>query len=103
MKSKRDIVMNTPELKELFTIGIYETQHNSVVFNSEQYSIIGCDLRNLKSLKRAIKSLIEIDKCLVLCVAEVSLAYMATDDADAVISWSSQLSRGESCLLLATA
>jgi hypothetical protein len=94
MKSKRDIVLNTPELRDLFTVGIYEAQHNNVLFNSDQYSIIGCDLKNLKTVKRAIKSVSEIGKSLVLCVAEVSLAYMATEDADAVLAWSSILSSG---------
>jgi tRNA wybutosine-synthesizing protein 4 len=96
MASKRDIVLNTPELRDLFDVGLYETQHRSVLFNSDQYTIIGCDLKNVKTLKRAIKSLVEIDKCLVLCVAEVSLAYMATEDADAVLAWASTLSRGKS-------
>ena len=96
MKSKRDIILNTPELKSLFTMGIYEAQHNNVLFEGDEYAIIGCDLRNLKTLKRAIKTVVDgdISKSLVLCVAEVSLAYMATEDADAVLSWSSTLSSG---------
>ncbi len=94
MKSKRDVVLNTPELRDLFTIGAYETQHNNVLFEGDEYAIIGCDLRNLNTLKRAIKTVVDLDKSLVLCVAEVSLAYMATEDADAVLTWSSTLSSG---------
>ena len=100
MKSKRDIVLNTTALSDLFTIGVYETQHSSVVFNSDQYAIIGCDLKNLRTVRRAIKSLVEIEKCRVLCVSEVALAYMATEDADAVLKWSSVLSPGKSARLL---
>ena len=94
MKSKRDIVLNTPELRDLFTIGAYETQHNNVLFEGDEYAIIGCDLKNLKTLKRAIKTVVDLEKSLVLCVAEVSLAYMATEDADAALAWSSTLSPG---------
>jgi hypothetical protein len=96
MKSKRDIVLNTPELCDLFTVGVYEAKHNNVLFNSEQYGIIGCDLKNLKTLKRAIRNLVDIKNAVVLCVSEVALAYMATPDADAVLAWCSTLSKGTS-------
>ena len=94
MRSKRDIVLNTPELRDLFTVGAYETQHNNVLFEGDEYAIIGCDLRNLKTLERALKTVVDLEQSLVLCVAEVSLAYMATEDADAVLTWSSTLSSG---------
>lgn len=94
MKSKRDIILNTPELKDLFTVRPYETQHNNVLFEGDEYAIIGCDLKNLKTLRRAIRTVSDLDNSLVLCVAEVSLAYMATEDADAVLAWSSTLSSG---------
>lgn len=94
MNSKRDIVLNTPELIDLFTVGVYEAKHNNVVFNSEQYGIIGCDLKNLKTLRRAVRTIVDIKSAIVLCVSEVALAYMATEDADAVLSWCSILSKG---------
>lgn len=66
----------------------------SILIDSAEYAAIGCDLRNLTRLDRLVKSVIDIDQCLVLCVAEVSIAYMQTDDADAVISWAATLSSG---------
>ena len=95
MKSKRDIVLNTPELKTLMTMSESEVQNKSILFNSDQYSILGCDLRNLKRLRQLIDAVVDLDpQCLVLCVAEVSITYMAVEDSDAVLAWSSRLSSG---------
>jgi hypothetical protein len=66
----------------------------SILLESTQYVAIGCDLRNLPRLKRLLRSVIDHEKCLILCVAEVSVAYMHTEAADALISWTSTLSTG---------
>ena len=95
MSSKRDIVLNTPELKNLFTMNESEVQNRSILFNSDQYAILGCDLRNLKRLRQLIHAVGDVDpSCLILCVAEVSIAYMSVEDSDAVLAWSSRLSSG---------
>lgn len=95
MQSKRDIVLNTPELDNLFTKHDISEQHPSILYHSDEYSIIGCDLKNTKRLEHLIKKVVDVEQCLVLCVAEVSITYMATVDADAVIAWSATLSPGE--------
>ncbi len=95
MESKRDIVLNTPELHDLFTVRDPPSSKCNVMFHSDQYSIVGCDLKNLKRLKELIRAVVDVEKCLVLCVAEVSITYMATVDADGVLAWCTRLSSGE--------
>ncbi|RMZ88369.1 hypothetical protein DV736_g4403, partial [Chaetothyriales sp. CBS 134916] len=87
MESKRDIVINTPELSNLFTVRDPPRPRSGILYHSDQYSILGCDLKNLKRLKDLVTAVVDVDQCVVLCVAEVSITYMATPDADAVLSW----------------
>ncbi|RMZ80227.1 hypothetical protein DV738_g2770, partial [Chaetothyriales sp. CBS 135597] len=84
MESKRDIVINTPELSSLFTVRDPPGQRSGILYHSDQYSILGCDLKNLKRLKDLVTAVVDVDQCVVLCVAEVSITYMATPDADAL-------------------
>ena len=95
MESKRDIVLNTPELRDLFTLRDPPSSKGNVMFHSDQYSIVGCDLKNLKRLKELVRAVVDVEKCLVLCVAEVSITYMATVDADGVLAWCTRLSPGK--------
>jgi tRNA wybutosine-synthesizing protein 4 len=95
MESKRDIVLNTPDLCDLFTQRQPPEGKNGILFHSDQYSILGCDLKNLKRLKDLIRSVVDVKNCLVLCVAEVSITYMATIDADEVIASCTTLSPGK--------
>ena len=95
MESKREIIFNTPQMKDMLSATTDLEQEEGVVFDSAEYAGIGCDLRNLRRLKRLITAVAEIDQCLVLCVSEVSITYMNTDDADALIRWTTTLSPGE--------
>ena len=92
MFSKREIILNTPRMKDMLTISPESEQEQGIVLDSLEYTAIGCDLRNLRRLERLLKSVVDLEKCLVLCVAEVSITYMATQDADALIQWTTTLS-----------
>ena len=93
MMTKREIIFNTPQMKDMLSATNAELQ-DGVVFDSLEYAGIGCDLRNLRRLERLINSVTDIEHCLVLCVAEVSITYMSTQDADALIHWTTTLSPG---------
>lgn len=93
MLSKREIILNTPKMNDLLSNPTISTD-NDVLLDSEEYAAIGCDLRNPKRLERLIKTVVDIDQCLVLCLAEVSITYMSVDDSDALIAWSTTLSPG---------
>lgn len=95
MMTKREIIFNTPQMRDMLSLVATNTELvDGVVFDSAEYSGIGCDLRNLRKLERLIKSVVDIEQCLVLCVAEVSITYMSTQDADALIHWTTTLSPG---------
>ncbi|KIY04171.1 uncharacterized protein Z520_00863 [Fonsecaea multimorphosa CBS 102226] len=92
MISKREIILNTPKMSEMLSTTPDRGSMKGVVLDSDVYVAIGCDLRNPPRLERLLRSVVDIDQCLVLCVAEVSITYMATKDADALIAWTSTLS-----------
>lgn len=96
LETKRQVINNTPEMRDLIhpIDQAAQSKDKSVLVDSDEYAAIGCDLRNILRLERLLRSIIDVDQCLVLCVAEVSITYMQTDAADALISWSSTLSTG---------
>jgi tRNA wybutosine-synthesizing protein 4 len=95
MITKREIIQYTPQMKDMLSMPTDPGLEKGVVFDSVEYSGIGCDLRNLTRLKRLISSVVDVDQCLVLCIAEVSITYMSTQDADALIRWTTTLSPGK--------
>ena len=84
-------------MKDLLTLRTRKPTEG-VIMDSDEYLAIGCDLRNVKRLDRLVRSAISMEEYTLLCIAEVSIAYMHADDADAVISWSSSLSSGKPTL-----
>jgi tRNA wybutosine-synthesizing protein 4 len=94
MVSKCNVVLETPKMKSVLTLRTPKLT-KGVLIDSEEYVAIGCDLRNIKRLDRLIRNVVLVEECTVLCIAEVSIAYMEPDDADAVIAWTSTLSSGE--------
>ncbi|KIY00291.1 uncharacterized protein Z520_03976 [Fonsecaea multimorphosa CBS 102226] len=102
METKRDIIMSTPELRDLlhFSGSSCAGSDPSVLVDSEEYAAIGCDMRNLRTLERLLKSMLNLDECSVLCIAEDSTSFMPVCAADALISWSSRLSKDVTFCLL---
>jgi len=95
MISKREIIRNTPKMRDLLSINTDMPQEKGIMLDSEEYVAVGCDLRNPRRLERLLRSVVDLDDCLVLCVAEVSITYMAAEDSDALIAWTSTLSPGK--------
>jgi tRNA wybutosine-synthesizing protein 4 len=95
MISKREIIRNTPKMRDLLSINADMPQEKGIMLDSEEYVAVGCDLRNPRRLERLLRSVVDLDDCLVLCVAEVSITYMAAEDSDALIAWTSTLSPGK--------
>ncbi|KXX75497.1 tRNA wybutosine-synthesizing protein 4 [Madurella mycetomatis] len=101
MKRKRQTVLTTPELLGAFT-GLREGERlvEPVVFESDQYVQIGCDLRALKTLRQGLVSAVgDFANCEFIFVAEVSITYMETEGADEVIRWASSVGNAEFVLL----
>ncbi|EHY52861.1 tRNA methyltransferase ppm2 [Exophiala dermatitidis] len=100
MLTKREIILNTPKMKELLTLSTESPSEKGVILDSEEYTALGCDLRNLRRLKRLVNAVVDIEDCLVLCIAEVSITYMAPEDSDALIAWTTTLSSDVTFCLL---
>jgi tRNA wybutosine-synthesizing protein 4 len=89
-------VARTPELLGAFT-GVREAQKllKPVVFESDQYAQLGCDLRDLKTVQQGLVEVVgELAECEFIFVAEVSITYMETEGADEVIRWASTVGQG---------
>lgn len=95
MSSKREIILNVPKMRDMLSINAELPEERGILLDADEYVAIGCDLRNLRRLERLLKSVVDLDQCLVLCIAEVSITYMATEDSDALIAWTTTLSPGE--------
>ncbi|ODA82023.1 hypothetical protein RJ55_00528 [Drechmeria coniospora] len=101
MLRKRAIVLETPQLVELLgaDFSVSESDDDLVLLKSPQYCQIGCDLRQLDKLRTTLETVLRLSDCEVLFVAEVSVTYMDTHSADALIHWASSIGTPEFCLL----
>lgn len=95
MLTKKDIIEATPQLRDLLRVQT-APQDGYTVLDADEYRAIGCDLRDIPGLNKSVKSLVNNEDCLVLCIAEVSITYMNPDAADALIEWAVTLSSGKS-------
>ncbi|KAH7173650.1 leucine carboxyl methyltransferase 2 [Fusarium flagelliforme] len=101
MRKKRAIVLGTQQLRELLGDDPYMSENDTdpLLLRSDKYCQVGCDLRELESLRRCLESFLPLSECSVLFVAEVSVTYMDTISADALIQWASTIGQAEFCLL----
>ena len=87
---KLDVVKETPELSSMLSnLEMPGTLPKPLM--SEKYAQVGCDLRDLAALEQALSSICNLKEGRFLFVAEVSITYMETHSADAVIEWASRL------------
>lgn len=93
MARKYKVIQETRELNSLLS-NMHVPDDPLVLMESDQYIQMGCDLRDLVSIHQSLSKLIDIAKCDFLFVAEVSITYMETKAADAVIQWAGSLGQG---------
>ncbi|KAL2069793.1 hypothetical protein VTL71DRAFT_14472 [Oculimacula yallundae] len=97
MLKKRTVVQNTSELNSMLTgINIAE---NDILFKSDQYIQLGCDLRDLQALERVLGSVVDVENSTLLFTAEVSITYMNVEASDSLIQWASKLPEARFCVL----
>ncbi|KAK4155251.1 hypothetical protein C8A00DRAFT_42135 [Chaetomidium leptoderma] len=101
IERKRQTVTGTPELVGMLTaVREREGLVGPVVFESEEYVQIGCDLRDLERLQQGLDATVgDFTACEFIFVAEVSITYMETAGADEVIRWASTVGDAEFVLL----
>ncbi|KAI1095133.1 LCM-domain-containing protein [Rostrohypoxylon terebratum] len=98
IEKKCRVVQETPELNFPLT-GLKTNVVNHVQLQSDQYIEIGCDLRRISDIEQALSTVLDVADCEFMFVAEVSITYMETEAADAVIKWASTLGQADFCLL----
>lgn len=97
IRKKRQVVLNTPELASHLTgVRSGDDGQDGFFLRSDRYYQVGCDLRHTVALERALASIRDLRNCLYLFVAEVSITYMETMAADALIQWASSIGDGKS-------
>ncbi|KAK4100966.1 LCM-domain-containing protein [Parathielavia hyrcaniae] len=102
IERKRQTVLGTPELLGMLTglTGEKEGLVPPLVLESDRYVQIGCDLRDLATLQAGLAAAVgDFAACEFIFVAEVSITYMETEGADAVIRWASTVGNAEFVLL----
>ncbi|KAF1838075.1 LCM-domain-containing protein [Decorospora gaudefroyi] len=102
MERKRDRMLSNALLRD----ALLKTKLRSspypeppVYLSSDGYMALGCDLKHLETLERALRAELNISTASILFVAEVSVTYMPVEDADALIQWASTLEDARFCIL----
>ena len=67
---------------------------DDILFRSDQYVQLGCDLRDLPHLNQTLAKVLDIENSIILLTAEVSITYMKVEESDALIRWASTLPEG---------
>lgn len=89
---KLEVISQTPQLRDLLhapTIPI-GGRDGAPPLVDNRYLALGCDLADIERLGKILNENIDIERCSILCVAEVSITYMDVDDADSLIRWASR-------------
>ncbi len=96
MVKKCEIIDLTNLFRKMLTSFKISSPGDTITLRSDQYLAVGCDLRDTEKLKRALAEELDLENCLILCTAEVSITYMDVEAADALIGWAAKLRDGES-------
>ncbi|KAI1623744.1 hypothetical protein EDD37DRAFT_650836 [Exophiala viscosa] len=94
LETKRGIIANHTEMRDLLHSHVANPYpaDPAILLDSQEYSAIGCDLRNLPKLRSLLASVVSLEDSIVLCIAEDTTSYMRTEAADALVAWTSTLS-----------
>lgn len=96
-RRKRRVILETPELaSQISEVQAEENDlHPNLLLRSKYYHLVGCDLRHLDVLQQTLSLIANPDECIFYFLAEVSITYMESVSADALIQWASSLGEGE--------
>ena len=91
VERKRSRILNHDALRNLLLETNVRPSQPPIYLRSERYLALGCDLRDLKALEKLLKATFDATNTSFMFVAEVSVTYMPTSEADALIQWASTL------------
>lgn len=95
------MITSNPPLLELMPDLRSEAAGNAILSRADKYLAVGCDLRQLDKLEAVLRKEFNLDgsSVAILFTAEVSVAYMTLEAADAVLKWSTRFNDVRFCLL----
>lgn len=99
IEKKCNVISTTSQLRDLLGPHDRPLDPSGPILRSEHYLAIGCDLADITRLDMLLTSEVQMSNCLVLCTAEVSITYMNTNAADALIRWAGLHDDMRFCLL----
>ncbi|KAJ9644580.1 tRNA methyltransferase ppm2 [Coniosporium tulheliwenetii] len=99
MQKKKQMILESNVLGAALPPGDLVPLEGDVLLRHPRYLTIGCDLHQLAKLQQVLEEELSFSEQSILFVAEVSIAYMSVEGADAVIRWASSFKDSQFCLL----
>ena len=96
---KSKVILETPQIRRLIgsIANLDDSAHHlGVVLQSTHYLAVAGDLQDLDTLRSVLRLAIDSTNVSMLFIAEVSLTYMDTAAADALLQWTAQFKYGGS-------
>ena len=87
---KCEVIAQNTQLLNLIGLSDGSNVSNNVLYRSAHYIAFGCDLADTGTFKAFMSRELHANSCMVLCTAEVSITYMDTKAADALVACSAQ-------------
>ena len=97
IERKCTIIRKTPILREILGVkldDIVENPGSAIRLATDRYLAVAADLQDLSRLEIILRQEVDLHGSMLLFVAEVSLTYMETTAADALIRWTGQFENG---------
>ncbi|KAF2273578.1 leucine carboxyl methyltransferase 2 [Westerdykella ornata] len=99
IERKRDRILMNALTREALLKSSVRSSGAPIYLRSDRYMALGCDLKDLKTLERVLRSEFDMTSTAVIFVAEVSITYMPLADAQSLIEWARRFSNSQFCLL----
>lgn len=87
---KLDVISQTPQLQDLLNAANSVGRDATLPPRESRYLALGCDLADTERLEKILNEHIDLERCSLLCVAEVSITYMDVGGSDSLIRWASR-------------
>jgi tRNA wybutosine-synthesizing protein 4 len=94
MEKKRDRMLNNALLRDTLFKTNLRFSEAPIHLRSDRYMALGCDLKDLDTLERVLRTEFELASTSILFVAEVSITYMPVLDSNTLIKWATKFDDG---------
>ena len=97
IERKCTIIRATPTLRDILGVNLNDNIDNpgsAIKLATDRYLAVAADLQDLSRLEKILREENDLHGSMLLFLAEVSLTYMETTAADALIRWTGQFDNG---------